>query len=144
MTSAPRLLLPDVPSLVAGFGRAVLLTPDGEIETLSSGAAAARLRGTAPLLVHAPATARRLGLPGFDTTAWQMLIAPARTPKPVLAKLNAEVNAIVQSDEVSKALNKMGFSPVGKGSLDELSAYVKSEQARWAPVIRNAGLAGTQ
>src|SRR5690606_25811622 len=38
----------------------------GEIETLSSGAAAARLRGTAPLLVHAPATARRLGLPGFD------------------------------------------------------------------------------
>lgn len=66
MASAPRLLLPDVPSLVAGFGRAVLLTPDGEIETLSSGAAAARLRGTAPLLVHAPATARRLGLPGFD------------------------------------------------------------------------------
>ncbi len=85
-----------------------------------------------------------VGVPGFDTTAWQMLVAPARTPKPILAKLNAEVNEIVRSDEVSKALNKMGFSPIGKGSLEELSAYVKSEQARWAPVIRNAGLAGSQ
>ena len=66
MASAPRLLLPDVPSLVAGFARAVLVTPDGEIETLAAEAAAARLRDTAPLLVHAPATARRLGIPGFE------------------------------------------------------------------------------
>jgi tripartite-type tricarboxylate transporter receptor subunit TctC len=85
-----------------------------------------------------------LGLPGFDTTAWQMLVAPGRTPKPVLAKLNAEVNAIVQTDEVIKGFVKMGLVPIGKGSLEELNAYVKSEQARWTPVIRNAGLAGSQ
>lgn len=85
-----------------------------------------------------------LGVPGFDTTAWQMLIAPAGTPKPVIAKLNAEVNAIVQTDEVSKAFVRTGLVPIGKGSPDELAAYVKSEQARWAPVIKNAGLAGTQ
>ncbi|MBR0679700.1 ATP-dependent DNA helicase [Roseomonas eburnea] len=66
MASAPRLLLPDVPALVAGFGRAVLLTPEGEIETLTARDAASRLRGTAPMLVHAPATARRLGLPGLE------------------------------------------------------------------------------
>jgi tripartite-type tricarboxylate transporter receptor subunit TctC len=85
-----------------------------------------------------------LGLPGFDTTAWQMLVAPGHTPKPVLAKLNAEVNAIVQTDEVIKGFVKMGLVPIGKGSLEELNAYVKSEQARWTPVIRNAGLAGSQ
>jgi tripartite-type tricarboxylate transporter receptor subunit TctC len=85
-----------------------------------------------------------LGLPGFDTTAWQMLVAPGRTPKPVLAKLNAEVNAIMQTDEVIKGFVKMGLVPIGKGSLEELNAYVKSEQARWTPVIRNAGLAGSQ
>ena len=85
-----------------------------------------------------------LGLPGFDTTAWQMLVAPGRTPKPVLAKLNAEVNAIVQTDEVITGFVKMGLVPIGKGSLEELNAYVKSEQARWTPVIRNAGLAGSQ
>jgi len=85
-----------------------------------------------------------LGLPGFDTTAWQMLVAPGRTPKPVLAKLNAEVNAIMQTDEVIKGFVNMGLVPIGKGSLEELNAYVKSEQARWTPVIRNAGLAGSQ
>ena len=66
MPSAPRLLLPDVPSLVAGFGRAVLLTTDGEIDILDTQAAAKALRDTAPLLVHAPATARRLGIAGFE------------------------------------------------------------------------------
>jgi len=65
MPSAPRLLLPDVPALVAGFGRAVLLTTEGEIAVLDGAAAAEALRETAPLLVHAPATARRLGLAGF-------------------------------------------------------------------------------
>lgn len=84
------------------------------------------------------------GLPGFDTTAWQMLVAPGGTPKPIIARLNAEVNAIVQSDEVTKGFVKTGIVPIGKGSPDELAAYVKSEQARWTPVIRNAGLAGTQ
>jgi tripartite-type tricarboxylate transporter receptor subunit TctC len=85
-----------------------------------------------------------VGLPGFDTTAWQMLIAPGDTPKPILEKLNAEVNAIVQIDEVTKQFIAMGLVPIGKGSVKELAAYVTSETARWAPVIRNAGLAGSQ
>ena len=63
--SPPRLLLPDVPALVAGQGRAVLLDSDGSIETLPARAVAARLVDTAPLLVHAPAMARRLGVPGI-------------------------------------------------------------------------------
>ncbi len=66
MPSAPRLVLPDVPALVAGVGRAVLLTTDGEIETLSAAAAARAVQGAAPMLVHAPATARRLGLQGLS------------------------------------------------------------------------------
>jgi ATP-dependent DNA helicase DinG len=66
MPSAPRLLLPDVPALVAGIGRAVLLSTEGEIEILDTIAAARAVRGTAPMLVHAPAAARRLGLPGFE------------------------------------------------------------------------------
>jgi len=62
---APRLLLPDVPALVAGQGRAVVLDTDGSIETLPARSAAARFSEAAPLLVHAPATARRLGVPGI-------------------------------------------------------------------------------
>ncbi|CAH0257956.1 ATP-dependent DNA helicase [Roseomonas sp. CECT 9278] len=66
MPSAPRLVLPDVPSLVAGFGHAVLLTTQGEFETLPADAVGRRIGDTAPMLVHAPATARRLGLPHID------------------------------------------------------------------------------
>ena len=86
----------------------------------------------------------KVGVPGFDTTAWQMLSAPGKTPRPILEKLNAEVNAIVQTDEITKKFVSMGLVPIGKGSLTDLDAYVKSETVRWAKVIQNAGLAGSQ
>ena len=86
----------------------------------------------------------KVGVPGFDTTAWQMLVAPGETPRPILEKLNTEVNAIVHTDEITKQFVALGLVPIGKGSLPELDAFVKSETARWAPVIRNAGLAGSQ
>jgi tripartite-type tricarboxylate transporter receptor subunit TctC len=84
------------------------------------------------------------GLPGFDTTAWQMLVAPGGTPQAIRDKLNAEVNAIMQMEDIRKQFVDMGLEPIGKGSPKELEAFVKSEAARWTPVIQNAGLAGTQ
>src|ERR1700691_3967008 len=64
------LALPDSPAVVAGFGHAAILTPDGEVLTLPTEEAAALLRSLPPpILVHAPATFRRLGLrpgPAFD------------------------------------------------------------------------------
>ena len=86
----------------------------------------------------------KAGVPGFDTTAWQMLVAPGGTPRPILEKLNTEVNAIVQSPDITKRFVDMGLVPIGKGSLDDLAKYVTTENARWAKVIQNAGLAGTQ
>ncbi|WP_421993597.1 ATP-dependent DNA helicase [Roseococcus sp.] len=62
----PRLLMPEVPALVASHGRATLLTPDGEVLTLTGSHIAEALgEYPPPLLVHAPATARRLDLPRF-------------------------------------------------------------------------------
>ena len=85
-----------------------------------------------------------VGVPGFDTTAWQMIVAPAKTPRPILEKLNVEINALVQGDDIVKQFIALGLVPIGKGSLPELDTYVKSESLRWASVIRNAGLAGSQ
>ena len=62
----------------------------------------------------------------------------------ILAKLNAEVNAIVQTDEVTKQFIGLGLMPIGKGSLEELEAYTRSEVTRWSKVINDAGIAGTQ
>jgi tripartite-type tricarboxylate transporter receptor subunit TctC len=85
-----------------------------------------------------------VGVPGFDTTAWQMVVAPGQTPRPILEKLNKDINAIATSDEVVKQFIAMGLDPLGKGSLDELNKFVKTETQRWAPVIKNAGLEGSQ
>jgi tripartite-type tricarboxylate transporter receptor subunit TctC len=85
-----------------------------------------------------------VGVPGFDTTAWQMLVAPGGTPKPIIDKLNKAVDQIVNSDPVHKQFINLGLIPIGKGSPEELSKYVMSEKARWAKVIKEAGLAGSQ
>jgi tripartite-type tricarboxylate transporter receptor subunit TctC len=73
-----------------------------------------------------------------------MLVAPAGTPKLILTKLNAEVNALVNTAEVKKQFIDLGLIPIGKGNLEELEAYTKSEVTRWSKVINDAGIAGTQ
>ena len=85
------------------------------------------------------------GLPSWpNTVAWQMLLATGGTPQPILEKLNKDVNAAVHSPEMVKPLDQLGMIGLGDKSLDQLNAYVKSETERWAKVIKNANLAGTQ
>ncbi|MFZ0017867.1 MAG: ATP-dependent DNA helicase, partial [Acetobacteraceae bacterium] len=82
----PRIALPDAPSVVAGHGRAAIFTADGELLLLPVAAAVAHLRGLPPpLLVHAPATFRRLGLrsvPAFDLLELFAFTLPARAAAP--------------------------------------------------------------
>jgi tripartite-type tricarboxylate transporter receptor subunit TctC len=86
-----------------------------------------------------------VGLPSWpNTVAWQMLLAPGGTPQPILEKLNKDVNAAVHSPEMNTPLEKLGMIGLGDKSLAQLDDYVKSETVRWAKVIRNANLAGTQ
>ena len=84
--TASSLILPDVPSVVAGHGRAAIVSADGELLLLSAADAAAQLRGLPPpLLVHAPATFRRLGLravPAFDLLELFAFVLPARAAAP--------------------------------------------------------------
>ena len=56
-------------------------------------------------------------------------------------RLNAEVNAIVNTAEVKQQLVNLGINPIGRGSLDELQAFVKAEAVRWGKVVQEAGLA---
>jgi tripartite-type tricarboxylate transporter receptor subunit TctC len=85
------------------------------------------------------------GLPSWpNTVAWQMLLAPGGTPKPILEKLNKDVNAAVHSPEMKAPLEHLGMLGLGDKSLTQLDEYVKSETVHWAKVIKNANLAGTQ
>ena len=147
MTHVPyRGSVPAMTDLVAGNIQVLFVDIGPSIELIRAGKARALGITSAQRAPGAPELAplAELGLPGFDTTAWQMLVAPGNTPRAILEKLNAEVNAAVQTDDISKRFVSLGFVPIGKGSLDELNAFVKSETARWAKVIESAGLARTQ
>jgi len=85
-----------------------------------------------------------VGLPGFDWAAWQTVAVPGGTPRDVVAKLNAAVNAAIAEPEVAKKLADLQFIPIGKGSPAELDRFVAAEIGRWGKVVREAGVAGTE
>jgi tripartite-type tricarboxylate transporter receptor subunit TctC len=84
------------------------------------------------------------GVPGYDASAWQGVIAPAQTPKAIIAKLNAQLNAIVQQDDVRDRFTNLGMNPVGKGTPEELQSFLNSEITRWGKVVEAAGIARSE
>jgi tripartite-type tricarboxylate transporter receptor subunit TctC len=138
--------VPAMTDLVAGTIEVLFVDIGPSIQLIRAGKARALGITSAQRAEAAPEIPplAEVGVPGFDTTAWQMLVAPGNTPRPIREKLNAEVNAIVHTPEITRQFVTIGLVPIGKGSLDELDTFVKSETVRWAKVIRNAGLAGTQ
>jgi tripartite-type tricarboxylate transporter receptor subunit TctC len=78
------------------------------------------------------------GFPGFEATTWHALVAPAGTPKEVIAALHQATAATVNDPAVRKALTDLGVDVVG-GTPEELRAYLKSEIPKWAAVVKASG-----
>src|SRR5262245_8073698 len=78
------------------------------------------------------------GFPGFDATTWHALVAPAGTPKEVIAALHRALTATVNDPVVRKALTDLGVDVVG-GTPEELRAYLKAEIPKWAAVVKASG-----
>jgi len=83
-------------------------------------------------------------VPGFDAASWQMLVAPAKTPGPIVDKLHAEVKAILATSEIKDRIVNDGMLLMDNPSVEALQDFVKSEIVRWGKVVQQAGLAGTQ
>lgn len=79
------------------------------------------------------------GVPGYDHGPWNGFLAPARTPRPIILRLNEEVVRILQAPETKTVFASEGAEPVGNKP-DEFGAIIKSETAKWAKVIRAAGI----
>ncbi len=84
------------------------------------------------------------GVPGFNAAAWQGVVAPAHTPALVVAKLNAELNAIVAMDDTRSRMADLGMIPVGTGTPEELQRFLQDEIVRWGKVVEDAGIAGSE
>jgi tripartite-type tricarboxylate transporter receptor subunit TctC len=83
-------------------------------------------------------------VPGFDAASWQMLVAPARTPRPIVDKLHRELMAVVALPEFRNQIIAGGMLPMDNPSVEGLQDFVKAEIVRWGGIVRRAGLAGTE
>lgn len=80
-----------------------------------------------------------LGVTGFDAGAWLGLLAPAGTPKPIVDKLNLELNAVLDEPETQNRLLAMG-AEILKSTPDQFAVYIKSEHAKWGKLVRETGV----
>jgi len=74
-------------------------------------------------------TISEAGVPGYEATIWLGLMAPANTPRPILEKLNTEVNKIINAPEVKEAWGKQGAVPMGM-SVDEFGKFLHEDIAK--------------
>jgi tripartite-type tricarboxylate transporter receptor subunit TctC len=83
-------------------------------------------------------TLSEAGVPGYESGIWLGLMAPAKTPRPVLEKLNAEVNKLLNSAEVKDNWGKQGTTTMGM-SIEQFDKFLREEIVKWAKVVKISG-----
>ena len=83
-------------------------------------------------------TVAEQGLPGFDASSWYGLVAPAKTPEPVLAKLREEVAKVLAAPDIIARIHELGSEP-GTALGKDFGAFMAAETGKWAEVIRTSG-----
>jgi tripartite-type tricarboxylate transporter receptor subunit TctC len=91
-----------------------------------------------PQLPDVP-TLAELGMPGYETYNWFGILAPARTPGAVVTKLNRELVAVMQDPAMKAWMESRGAEAV-TSSPEEFAAYIKKDLAKWARVVKEAGI----
>jgi tripartite-type tricarboxylate transporter receptor subunit TctC len=80
-------------------------------------------------------TAKQAGLSGYEATIWLGLMAPTGTPKPIVEKLNAAVNAAIKRPEIVKLWADQGAAPMSM-TPEEFDKYLRNDIVKWAEVVR--------
>jgi tripartite-type tricarboxylate transporter receptor subunit TctC len=132
---------PAVQDLVAGQIDGLVDNPPLVLGHIRSGAIRA-LAWAAPqrmaILPDAP-TAAEAGLPGFQSSSWFALVAPAGTPKEIVGRLNAETVKVLRAPKMVETFAGRGVRLVGN-SVEEFTAFIPKERARWGEVVKVAGV----
>lgn len=134
-----------------GSGQAISDVVGGHVKVMISGMASTlphvrsgKLYGLATTgLKRTPATqdiptVAESGFPGFEASSWFGVLAPAKTPKPVIARLHADIVKALRQPEVEKKLEAIGFEIVGS-TPEQFAAYIRSEIKKWEKVVRLSG-----
>jgi tripartite-type tricarboxylate transporter receptor subunit TctC len=84
------------------------------------------------------------GVPGFDVSGWFTIVAPAKTPQPIVDRLHTELVAIMATPDMKAQIDKLSLLPMATPSVPEMKAFVQSEVERWGGIVKQAGIAGSQ
>src|SRR4051812_15349419 len=114
------------------------------VPTMAANAKAGKVKALAtsgskrsPVTPEIP-TVAEAGLPGYESGIWLGLMAPAKTPRPVLEKLNADVNKILASPDVKENWLKQGTLTMGM-SIEQFDKFLREEIVKWAKVVKMSG-----
>ena len=105
----------------------------GTLRALGVGSAARM-----PQLPEVP-TIAEAGLPGFEATSWAGVMAPARTPRPLVQQLSSQIAKVLREPDVQTRFSEMGVRLVGN-SPDEFADYMRKDRVKWAEIIRTANI----
>ena len=84
-------------------------------------------------------TTKEAGLPGLEAGTWYTVLAPAGTPRPIVDRLNTQINASLSEPTFRKRVTEMGVTPMG-GTPEDVTRYIAAESSRWSDVVRSAGI----
>ena len=131
---------PALQDLIAGHVQVMFATSASVVAFLKSGTlrplAVTTLKRFS-LMPELP-TVAELGLPGFDATTWHGLVAPAGTPRDVIATLNRATVQALRDPDTLRQLHDLGVE-VNSSTPDEFAAYIKAEIPKWAAVVKASG-----
>lgn len=132
---------PAIVDLLAGNINLIFATAASSIAHIKTG----RIRALAVTTAKRSATVPELptiaeaGLPGFEANNWNGVLVPAKTPRPIINRLNKEFAAALSLPDIKAFLLTQGLD-AAPGTPEEFAAYMKSEMAKWAKVIKAAGI----
>jgi len=131
---------PAMVDLLAGHVALTFATAPSAVPYVKSGQLRALGVSTAKRIAALPdvPTIAEAGVPGYETTGWNGLVAPAGTPAPIIEKLNGAFVKVLRTPAVASYLSGQGADP-DPGTAAEFAAYIKAEIAKWAKVVQDSG-----
>jgi tripartite-type tricarboxylate transporter receptor subunit TctC len=129
-----------IPDLIAGQIQIMFNNLPTQVPFIKAGKVRALAVTTAKRNAQFPElpTMIEAGVPGFEVVVWYSMFAPAKTPKPIVAKLNTEVVKVLNMPDIRERLAQQG-SDAAPTTPEELAIFQKAEIAKWAKVVRASG-----
>jgi tripartite-type tricarboxylate transporter receptor subunit TctC len=128
-------------AVLSGESTVILGEPAGVVPHISAGKlrAIAVTSGRRSLGMPDLPTVIETGLPGYDVTSWNGVLAPAGTAPEIISRLNAEFVRAVRAPDLRDKLLAQGFEPVGS-TPEEFTEHIRSESVKWGKVVRATGM----